>query len=196
MDARRCISGTRGTSRAFASPPRPAPDHRSKAGGTSRMGAGTHGPPTSIKVASGPLVLEGVNRVFLRSEAALQRPFAPLAHEAAVVLALRACPVEEPLLNRRVVAIAHGRDHVTAVVAQVLGRLLAHNGSLVGDQGDKRDERGPDDRADGPARQGLLSGQEVEGPREVHGPPIRASVYQGVPPRFLAASGIRRREPE
>jgi len=46
-----------------------------------------------------------------------ERILAPGADESAVLLALHAGAVEEALSDGRVVAVAHGRDHVPAVVA-------------------------------------------------------------------------------
>ena len=94
--------------------------------------------------------------------------------------------MEEPLLDRSVVAIADRGDHVAAIVAQVLGRLLAHDVPLVRDQGDEGDQRGADDCADGPAREPFLADKEVEGLSQVHELPIKGSIYQGVPNVFSA----------
>ena len=75
--------------------------------------------------------------------------------------------MEEPLLHGRVVAVADRADHVPAVVAQVLGRLLPHDVPLVREESDEDEEENPDERADGPAREALLAERERQA-AEVH----------------------------
>src|SRR5947209_7223819 len=80
-----------------------------------------------------------------------ERILAPSADESAVLFALHASAVEEPLSDGRVVAVAHGRDHVPAVVAQVLDRLLAGHVSLIRHQDREHEDERPDDQPDHPA---------------------------------------------
>lgn len=53
--------------------------------------------------------------------------------------------MEEPLSDGRVVTIAHGRDHVPAVVAQMLHGFLARDVTLVGEEDHENENEDPDD---------------------------------------------------
>src|SRR3972149_6730143 len=65
-------------------------------------------------------------------------------------------------------AVADRGDHVAAVIAQVLRRLLPHDVPLVRDEGEERNEGRADDCPDRPAREGLLAEQGGERVSEVH----------------------------
>src|SRR5207249_9088777 len=80
-----------------------------------------------------------------------ERILAPGADESAVLLALHAGAVEEALSDGRVMAVAHGRDHVPAVVAQVLDRFLTGHVSLIRHQDREDEDQRPDDQPDHPA---------------------------------------------
>ena len=106
---------------------------------------------------------------------------APGAHEAAVVLAFHACAVQEPLADRRVVAVADRAHHVSAVIAKVLGGLLAHDVPLIRHERDEGDEGTADDRPERPAREFLPQdrGEALTG--DAHDATISASVFERVP---------------
>ena len=95
---------------------------------------------------------------------------APCAHEAAVLLALEAGAVEEPLADRGVVAIAHRVDHVPAIIAQVLDRFLPCHVALVRHQDREDEDEGADDQADHPTLEAHFILKRQGGPGEGHAP--------------------------
>ena len=105
--------------------------------------------------------------------ARLQGILAPRTDEATVLLALHASAMEKPLTHRRVVAIAHGGDHVTAIVAQVFDGFLPRDVALVRHQDPEDEHERADDQADHPALQARVILEREGGPRPGHAPPSR-----------------------
>src|SRR5205823_12033543 len=105
-----------------------------------------------------------------------ERILAPGADEAAILLALEARPVEEAFPHGCVVAVAHGRDHVPAVVAQVLDRFLAGDVPLVRHQDGEDEDEGPDDQPDHPALEAPVILEREGRPGGGHGPRCRVLV--------------------
>src|SRR5438552_5792778 len=110
-----------------------------------------------------------------RPRSASQRVLASSADEAAVLLAFEARAVEEPLADRRVVAIAHRGDHVPAIVAQVLDRLLPRDVPLIGHQDHADQDERADDQPDHPALEAPFVLEGHVGPGDRHGDPIPPS---------------------
>ena len=107
---------------------------------------------------------------------ASERILAPRAHEAAVLLAFETRAVEEPLADRRVMTVAHRRDHVPAVVAEVLDRLLAGDVPLVRHEDREDEDERPDDQADHPALKAAIVLERQRAPGERHAPASRVPV--------------------
>jgi len=73
--------------------------------------------------------------------------------------------VEETLPDGGMMAVAHDGHHVTAVVAQMLNRFLAHHVPLVRHQDREDQDEDSDDQRDGPALEASvrrLKGEEAQ----------------------------------
>ncbi len=106
----------------------------------------------------------------------LERILAPGAHEPAVLLALKARAVEESLPDLRVMAVAHRRHHVPAIVAKMLDRFLPGDVSLVRHQDREDEDQGANDHANHPALEAPFVLERERGPREGHATPCRLLV--------------------
>jgi len=109
------------------------------------------------------LVFAAHRRIRTRRSARSQAALARCAHRATIVVAFDADAAEELLANGRVVAVADGGDHVTAVVAEVLDGPAGHHVSLVRHEPGEHEEQTADDRADDPTGEGQAFGLEREG---------------------------------
>jgi len=101
-----------------------------------------------------------------------QRVLASRADEAAILLAFEARAVEEPLSHRRVMAVAHCGDHVSAIVAQMLDRLLSRDVALVRHQDHEDQDERADDQPDHPALEAPFVLERHVGPGDGHGDPM------------------------
>jgi hypothetical protein len=105
-----------------------------------------------------------------------ERILAPRADEAAILLAFEACAVEEPLAHGRMMAVADRRDHVPAVVAKVLDRLLPRDVPLVRHEDGKDEDEASDDQANHPALEASVGLERQRAPQSGHGPASRLLV--------------------
>jgi len=112
-------------------------------------------PPPNIGGLHNPDEVNRRRETRLRSmrdpDSVSQRVLASRADEAAVLPALETGPVEEPLSDRRVMAVAHRGHHMSAIVAQVLDRLLPRDVALIRHQDHEDEDEGADDQPDHPA---------------------------------------------
>src|SRR5256886_12091214 len=110
-----------------------------------------------------------------RPRSASKRVLASGADEATVLLALEARAVEEPLADRRMMAIAHRGDHVSAIVAQMLDRFLPRDVPLIGHQDHEDQDESADDQPDHPALEAPFVLEGHVGPGDRHGAPMPPS---------------------
>jgi len=92
----------------------------------------------------------------LHAERVLDRTLTGRAHEPTILPTLEAHPAEEFFTDRRVMAIAHGRDHMPAIVAQVLDGPAARDIPLIGHQAEEDHDEDPENCAHNDAREGAL----------------------------------------
>src|SRR5438309_471092 len=113
-----------------------------------------------------------------RPRSASQRVLASGADEATVLLALEARAVEEPLPDRRMVAVAHRGDHVPAIVAQMLDGLLPRDVPLIGHQDHEDQDERADDQPDHPTLEAPFVLEGHVGPGDRHGGPDAAFPFK------------------
>lgn len=89
--------------------------------------------------------------------------FARGAHEPTLVVALKADPVKELFPDSRMVAVAHRRHHMTAIVAEVLHGPAGRDELLVRDQSREHEEQNAHHRAYDPTCEAEAFGLEGEG---------------------------------